>query len=124
MENSVLEAPAHRLLVVHREHELRPTWRGRRAARLQFHAAVGIHPRDPDGFAYRGLARRGWRHPPHIAPLLGGRVGVRRKQWTSSHSVPRAALSMTTRSSRRTTTESVWSSNRWATEVGEPLSLL
>ena len=49
MENSALEAPAHRLLVVHRKHQLRPTWRGRRAARLQFHAAVGIHPRDPDG---------------------------------------------------------------------------
>ena len=76
MENSALEAPAHRLLVVHRKHQLRPTWRGRRAARLQFHAAVGIHPGDPDGFAYRGLARRGWRHPPHIAPLLGGGVGV------------------------------------------------
>ena len=55
MENSALEAPAHRLLVVHREHQFRPTWRGRGAARLQFHAAVGIHSRDPDGFAYRGL---------------------------------------------------------------------
>ena len=77
MENSALEAPAHRLLVVHRKHQLRPTWRGRRAARLQFHAAVGIHSRDPDGFAYRGLRRL---DPPHIAPLLGGGVGVRRKQ--------------------------------------------
>ena len=77
MENSALEAPAHRLLVVHREHQFRPTWRGRGAARLQFHAAVGIHSRDPDGFVDRGLIRL---HPPHIAPLLGGGVGVRRKQ--------------------------------------------
>ena len=73
MENSALEAPAHRLLVVHREHQFRPTWRGRGAARLQFHAAVGIHSRDPDGFVDRGLVRL---HPPHIAPLLGGGVGV------------------------------------------------
>ena len=55
MENSALEAPAHRLLVVHRKHQLRPAGRRRRATRLQFHAAVGIHSRDPDGFAYRGL---------------------------------------------------------------------
>ena len=58
MENSALEAPAHRLLVVHRKHQLGPTWRGRRAARLQFHAAVGIHSCDPDGFAYKAPSGR------------------------------------------------------------------
>ena len=77
MENSALEAPAHRLLVVRHEHQLHPSGR-RRGPGLQGHAAVGID-------------------------------------------VP---LSMTTRSSRRTTTDSVWSSKLWATEVGEPLSLL
>ena len=58
MEKSALEAPAHRLLVVHRKHQLRPAGRRRRAARLQFHATVGIHSRDPDGFVDRGLGGR------------------------------------------------------------------
>ena len=58
MENSSLEAPTHRLLVVHREHQLRPTWRGRRATRLQFHPAVGIHSRrDLDVLAQRPKSR-------------------------------------------------------------------
>jgi hypothetical protein len=41
MENSALEAPAHRLLVVRDEHELHPA-RRRRGPGLQGHAAIGI----------------------------------------------------------------------------------
>ena len=131
MENSALEAPAHRLLVVRHEHQLHPSgrWRG---PGLQGHAPVGIDVPDREDRLH--LLRL---HPPDEAPLLGRRVGVAREERDRAGRGEvelevedagvgaSAVLSMTTRSSRRTTTESVWSSsNLWATEVGEPLSLL
>ena len=74
MENSALEAPAHRLLVVRHEHELHPA-RRRRGPGLQGHAAVGIDV--PDREHRLHLLRL---HPPDEAPLLGRRVGVAREE--------------------------------------------